>query len=118
MGLRVQLALRDTIGAVERALDASDDVVEKSNALADLCEGLDELWEYRDYREEQFGDLVNHLQLLLKGLKAEDFTPDQLGALKSVLVGVHVRPRLVDPDVRELEEHLVRSNLNIMRGLQ
>lgn len=116
--LRIRLALRDCVDALDRALESPQNLFEKSNALAEVQEGLDELWEYRDFREEQFGDLVNHLQLLFKGVHRIDVPAEHVEAIRAVLVGIEGRQKLTDPDVRELEAHLVAKGVDVLRGLE
>lgn len=57
--------------------ETQEDPVEKANIGFDLLEALSELWGYRDAREENWGDLLNVLQCVLK---RESF--EQLSAVK------------------------------------
>jgi len=116
--LRIRLALRDCIEAIDRAREVPDDPFERANALSEVCRGLEELWEYRDCREEQFGDMVNHLHLLFSDVEPEDVSAEYVPAIRSVLVGLAARQPLTDPDIRELEGYLVAAGVNVLRGIE
>ena len=111
----IQLIFKSCREAVERAVESSDDLIARANALNDLRDALRDLWEYRAGREEQFGDLVNHLQGLL--IDVEDLPIQQIEAIGKVIEGASCAHVLTDPDLREFTRILMKSGCDVFREL-
>lgn len=115
---RIGLVLEFCSNAIDRSILYSEDIIERSNALNDLRDGLAQLWGCRHLREEQFGAIVNHLQLLLHKLDPQDISLDQRQALGRIMRAIPVRSRLTDPDLREFEGFLAKSGFNTLGGVE
>lgn len=76
------------------------------------------LWEYRKYREEPYGDLINEVQTLLIEVKTEKITLDQLKVLLEVLKDASDKQALTDNDVNEYLIKLSQTGYDISKGLR
>jgi hypothetical protein len=68
-----------------RLAATSDDPVELSNAGFKLLEQLDVMWEFREEREDDWGDLLNLLQGVLCQEEFERFTSQQCVGIETVV---------------------------------
>ena len=115
--IRVRLALESSIDAAELAQSSGEDPVLKANAVNDLSEALERLWQRRRQREVQFGDMIAHLQGLLIGIEPESLPTPHIDAIRRVLHGMSVRPKLTDPDAQDLESILIGAGCDVFREL-
>ena len=114
----IKLAFQTCIGALDTAAENDDDIVLKSNALSDLQEALGRLWQARAAREEQFGDLVSHVQGLLLKAPAEDLRARQLVAIREVVRRSSHISELTDADLRDFERILIKAGCDVFREMQ
>jgi hypothetical protein len=84
------------------------DLMELSNAGFRLGEILRELWELREEREDDWGDLLNILQGALAQEEFERFSVDQCRAIRSIIVD-HLGSGAVDVDDLERSIRLLRE---------
>lgn len=112
----IRLIFKCCCEAAERALQNPDDLVERVNALHELRDALADLWKYRNDRELQFGDLVNHLQFLL--VDVDDLPPSQIEAVRRVIEKASYTQVLTDPDLREYTTILMRAGCDVFRELE
>ena len=87
---------------LEEYADAGD-VIELSNIGFELRNVLSNLWDLRGEREDDWGDLLNLLQIALTQEEFERFSPKQCRAI-SVLVRDHLGSGVAD---REDVEHAI-----------
>ena len=104
--------------AAARAVQDTDDLIDKTNAINDLRDALSRLWDARESREEQFGDLVNHLQGLLLGVEPEELPVQHLEAVARVIRQAAVVPKLTDADLRDFERVLIKAGCDVFRELE
>lgn len=114
---KIKLALQSCNDAVDRALESYEDLVERGNAINDLKDALNQLWKWRGTREEQFGDLVNHLETLLLDVEPEKMTRQKVEAFRGVIHSICALSHLTDPDLRNIESRLAKAGFEISRGL-
>ena len=115
---RIRLVFQSCGSAVERALEGRHDIVARANAINDLRDALAVLWQYRLRREEQFGEIVNALQLLLLDVAAEDLPIQQIEAIGIVISRAAKLSRITDIEAREFDRILVKAGSNVSRGLE
>ena len=112
----IALVLKSCREAVERALESRDDLIDRANALNDLRDALQDLWRYHEQREEQFADLINHLQGLL--IDVEDLPMEQIEAIGQVIEKASYASCLTDPDLREYTRILMRAGCDVFREIR
>ena len=115
--IRIRLALESSIEAAKVAQHGGEDPVLKANAVNDLSEALERLWQLRSKREVQFGDMIAHLQGLLMGMEPEDLPTPHIEAIRRVLHGMAVRTELTDPDAQDLESILIKAGCDVFREI-
>jgi hypothetical protein len=118
LGFRIRRALHLSLEALDRAIADSGDIIERANALTEVRERLEELWDCRVAREKQFGMIINHLELLFRNIAVEDVTPGEMEALHSVLTGIGIRVQLTNPDVRNFLEQLAKAGVPLSRAIE
>ncbi|HUW33326.1 MAG TPA: hypothetical protein VM223_17085, partial [Planctomycetota bacterium] len=102
--------------AASRAVESIDDVVGRSNALHDLCNALEDLWQYRENREKQFRGFIVLLQGLL--LDVDDLPAPQLVAIAKVVDRAAAAPTITDPDLKSFMTILSKAGCRVFRELQ
>jgi len=112
----IKLVFRSCREAIERALENQEDVINRANALNDLRDALDALWEYRNTREQQFADFINHIQGLL--IEVEDLPIEQIQAIGHVIEKASYATRLTDADLREYTTILMRAGCDVFREIR
>jgi len=75
----------------------SRDLIELANTGFMLRDSLNQLWQLRHLREDDWGDLLNLLQTALASEEFERFSPNQCKAIYSV-VNEHLRNGITDID--------------------
>ncbi len=124
---RFNPARRDTIrrglAAAERlACDMESsarvsDLMELSNAGFALTAKLDELWDLRDEREDDWGDLLNLLQGALAKEEFEKFSVQRCTAIRMIIAD-HLDSGCVDIDDIERSIRLLReADLDPWKGI-
>lgn len=123
----IKIAQRD---AVRRGLTNAKDVAESMAVYAEagelmdlgvagsrLMEFLDDLWNVRDVREDDWGDLLNILQGALSNEEFEKFTSDQCDAIL-IIIADHLASGVVGMDDIEDSLRLLRkSGLDPWKGI-
>jgi len=90
------------------SLAQSGDLMELSNTGFRLQESLNELWKFRDEREEIWRDLLNILQGALAKEEFERFSVEQCQAISSVITD-HLGAGAVDDDDVERSIRVLRK---------
>lgn len=116
--IKCQYYFKGCSEALERAITNFDEIFSLANALDDLNKNLALLWEYRSYREEPYGDLINEVQTLLIEVKTEKITLDQLKVLLEVVKDASDKQILADIDVNEYLIKLSQTGYDISKGLR
>ncbi|MCI0339149.1 MAG: hypothetical protein L0226_16375 [Acidobacteria bacterium] len=84
------------------------EVMELSIAGFSLKRALQDLWDLRNDRENDWGDLLNLLQIVLAQVEFEQFTVDQCAAIRKIIVD-HLGSGLIDIDDLESSVKLLRK---------
>jgi len=96
-------------------LDDRGQVIVQAGCLDELRAALDALWKCRRNREQQFGDLVNHLQGLL--LDVDGLPTEQIRAIAHVIDKAACASCLTDADLREYTKILMRAGCDVFREI-
>jgi len=112
----IVLVFKSCKEAASRAVESIDDVVGRSNALHDLCNALEDLWQYRENREKQFRGFIVLLQGLL--LDVDDLPAPQLVAIAKVVDRAAAAPTITDPDLKSFMTILSKAGCRVFRELQ
>jgi len=105
------------IDNLERAVDHGEDFFIRTNSVEQLEDALHELWRVRSQREEQFGEIVNLLQGIFAGRKAEDFSTDQLVCIRSVFGQLREQTAYDDEFANAITLELLNGGLDVFRGI-
>ncbi len=114
---RINIAFDACLKAIEVASNSPDDIFERANALSDLCDCLEELWEYRSFREDPFRDLINTLQCLLLDAAPESISSQQLEGIKRVIGSCARSDPLTYRDISGFVTILRRAGCHVFREL-
>jgi len=111
----IRLVFRSCRSALERALGAEADLIERANALSDLRDSLEDLWQYNELREEQFGRFIVLVQGLL--LDVDDLPRENIEAISQVIEKASNRETLTEPDLKEFIRILLKAGCHVFREL-
>lgn len=88
-----------------------------SNHAYELAGALQELWELRAEREDDWGDILNALQIALDGSELGQYTVDQCRAIKAIIAD-HLIPHGADgTNLEQAVTRLVESGLSPWKGI-
>lgn len=105
------------IDNLDRAVDHGEDFFIRTNSVEQLKDALHELWKVRWQREEPFGEIVNLLQGIFAGRKAEDFSTDQLVCMRSVFAQLREQTAYDDDFANAITLELLNGGLDVFRGI-
>jgi hypothetical protein len=99
--------------------NAGDDPILKGNAIADVRNHLQQLWEVVEGNpdSEAFEEMVNLLQVAFCIENPDSLTPRQLEGLRSVLMEMHHDPEMGDEAANDLTQELIRSGVDVFREI-
>ncbi|MGH9855165.1 MAG: hypothetical protein ACREBD_35480 [Blastocatellia bacterium] len=106
--VRRGLALAERLALEMESCAQVGDLMELSNVGFALAAALGELWELRDEREDDWGDLLNLLQGALAKEEFEEFSVQQCAAIR-MIVADHLNSGYVDIDDIERSLRLLRT---------
>jgi hypothetical protein len=106
----VQKALREAV-AMMAAVDEGE-LARLNNKAFELRDTLQDLWALRDEREDDWGDILNHLQIVLEMDEYEGLTAIQCKAVRDIIADhLSVNTAGID-DVENTVRLLRRSGLD------
>jgi hypothetical protein len=106
----VQKALREA-EAMMAAVDAGE-LARLNNKAFELRDTLQDLWALRDEREDDWGDILNHLQIVLEMDEYEGLTAIQCTAVRDIIADhLSVNTAGID-DVENTVRRLLRSGFD------
>ncbi len=108
--------LRETLDIVEQ-IEAADDPIEQANLTYEFKDCLDSLWENRNSREENWGDLLNMLQAVLKQVEFETLSDLQKSSIRKVTKDYLCIPDVSDEDIKNAIIELSKAKLDPWRGI-
>ena len=93
-----------------------EDATRTSNLSCKLRDTLQELWDLRSERGDDWGDILNALQIAMEGNSSGRYTIEQCRAIGQV-IGDHLTPHETDADdIEQSVLSLVRSGLDPWKG--
>jgi hypothetical protein len=96
---------------------ASEDYIELQNAGSDLGHTLQDMWELRSGRNDEWVGVLNFLQGILKTYELESLNVDQIQAIRTV-VGDYLGPGTVNKDdVRRCLQVLTEGGIDPWRPI-
>jgi hypothetical protein len=115
--IRRGLAMAERLAREMESSARVSDLMELSNAGFALVATLDELWDLRDEREDDWGDLLNLLQGALAKEEFEKFSIRQCAAIRMIIAD-HLDAGCVDMDDIERSLRLLReAGLDPWKGI-
>ncbi len=105
------------IDDLHRALVDCEEYVLRNNALEQAKERLARLWNIRVQREPQFAEAINMLQLVFADRELDCFDNAQLRALITTFERLRDEPMYDDNFLNEITAELLRSNVDVFRGI-
>ncbi len=116
--IRIQKAFNVCIDAIERAIENKEDIIGKSNAINEIRISLEQLWQERKNKEDQFGDIINIIQGALHEEQADDITIKQLYAISKVLKNISNISQLTNSDHRDALKIMDEGGSDIFKFLR
>jgi len=112
-----QIAISEKVNRLLRK--ASDTVVnlEQTNLAFAFKHGLEELWENRNLREANWGDLLNILQAVLAQIEFEIFSGSQKLGIKKVVTEYLCKAEVTDLDMEDALGILSEAGFDPWRGI-
>ncbi len=112
----VNRLLRKASEKVTKLVEA-EDLVEQANIAFAFKDCLEELWKNRDNREDNWGDLLNILQIVLAQVEFEQLTVAQKLGIKKITTDYLCTPEILDPDIDDALESLSAAGFDPWSGI-
>lgn len=93
------------------------DFMEATSAGGVLTDALGQLWQLRNYREPEFAEIINMLQLALAKVNFESLVPEQISALVTLLDDCVLAGATDESEVRQARYLLRDGGFDPWRGL-
>lgn len=119
----LSVLLRQAKGVAQELRRAPDDPVEHALITEKAIDVLEMMWEYRDARQEaweddEWGDLLNLLQIALKEKAPAELTSEQRGAVADVIGGCLCQSEALAPsEVKRAMRFLKRAGFNVWHAI-
>ena len=115
----IRQCANDARAAATRLEDAAreGDFMEAATAGGLLTDALGQLWKLRSYRESEFAEIVNMLQLALAKVNFESLAPRQCLILGELLDNCVLAGAADESDVRHARQLLRQGSFDPWRGL-
>ena len=94
------------------------DPVDSALVGAKLVSAIKELWEHRSSREDDWGEILNILQICIAGQEFESFSKEKRLALVSIFADCLVSRTVGRLETERALEILSNANFNVWRGLR
>ncbi|HHT9136651.1 MAG TPA: hypothetical protein ACFYEK_05320 [Candidatus Wunengus sp. YC60] len=98
-------------------LAAIEDTIEQTNLAFTFKHCLEELWENRDIREDNWGDLLNILQAVLVQVEFELLSGSQKSGIKKVVTEYLCKAEVTDSDMEDALGILSETGFDPWRGI-
>ncbi len=112
----VNRLLRKASNILENLVIA-DDPIEQSNMAFTFMHYLQDLWESKDLREPNWGDLLNILQGVLVKVEVEDLTVSQKTGIEKIVKEYLCTAEVTDSDMEQALEVLYKAGFDPLRGI-
>lgn len=119
-----QIAISEEVNRLQRkALEKADqlveaeDLIEQVNIAFEFKNCLEDLWKNRDNREDNWGDLLNILQIVLAQVEFEQLSVAQKLSIKKVTKDYLCKPEILDPYIDEALEVLSDAGFDPWVGI-
>ena len=114
---RIHSLFEACITNLDQANDHSEDFFIRNNSLGRVRDSLSDLWNVRSKREEQFAEVINMLQCVFTRRPVEDFSEQQIGAIRCAFVKLQDEPMLDDEVANEVTADLLKGGVDVFREL-
>ncbi len=94
----VNRLLRKASEKVAQLVEA-EDLIEQANYAFAFKDCLEDLWKNRDSREDNWGDLLNILQIVLVRVEFEQLSEAQKLSIQKITNDYLCTPEILDPDI-------------------
>lgn len=116
--IRIQKTFNKCLDAIERSIENKDDIIGKANAINEIRDSLEQLWQERINREDQFGDIINIIQGVLHREQAENITIKHLLVISKVLKNISNISKLTNSDQRDALKMMADVGVDIFKFLR
>lgn len=107
---------KKAVEIIEHFLE-NDDIIDQTNYGYALKQILEDLWQYRDEREHNWGDLLNIIQTILLNFNIEILSKKQKHTLKIIFDQYLFNGSVTDPDIEQAMILLVEEKLDPFIGI-
>lgn len=104
-------------GKLAHSLKLSEDRTDTAMAGATLCDMLDDMWQHRHAREDDWIELLNALQIVLRGEIFETMSVSKKDALVTLFTDTLVARTISRADVERGAQLLLDAGFDLWRGL-
>lgn len=94
-----------------------EDLIEQANIAFAFKDCLEELWKNRGNREDNWGDLLNIMQIILAQVEFEQLSETQKLSIKKVTDYYLCKPEILDPDIDNALEALSEAGFDPWSGI-
>ena len=98
-------------------LVTTEDPMEQTNLACSFKDCLEELWDNRNLREDNWGDILNILQAVLAQVEFEVLSGLQKSGIKKVVTEYLCKAELADSDMEDALAILSQAGFDPWRGL-
>jgi phosphatidylserine/phosphatidylglycerophosphate/cardiolipin synthase-like enzyme len=116
---RRRASLKACLTDLERIQTLGDNLIAKSNCIADIQKHLRSLWDdvEGDSDSEAFEEIINALRVAFADDDPRSLSEDQLGGLRSAILAIYEEPDVNDALANDLTEELLRHGIDLFREL-
>jgi hypothetical protein len=98
-------------------LVVAEDLIEQANHAFAFKGCLEDLWTNRNNREDNWGDLLNIMQVVLAQVEFEQLSKAQKLSIKKVTDDYLCKPEILDPDIDDALEVLSEAGFDPWSGI-
>ncbi|MBO1223703.1 MAG: hypothetical protein JYX80_04705 [Candidatus Scalindua sediminis] len=98
-------------------LVVTKDLIEQANYAFAFKDCLEDLWKNRKNREDNWGDLLNIVQVVLAQVEFEQLSEVQKLSIKKVTNVYLCKPEILDPDIDDALEALSEAGFDPWSGI-
>ncbi len=95
----------------------TEDLIEQANIAFAFKDCLEELWKNKENREDNWGDLLNILQIVLAQVEFEQLSVAQKLGIKKITKDYLCTPEILDPDIDDALEVLSAAGFDPWSGI-
>ena len=120
--VRVRHKLRALVDScldgIDRVIDTVQEPILRANSYNQLKRSLAGLWQLRNWMTEDFGEIVNMIEMLLVEREATHFSELQFETIRSVLLQVRDAESFDEDFANKLTVELMRGGLDAFREIE